>query len=91
MSARFCTGRACLARPGFAVQLFSSPNGGWVRNFNRFSWIWPKGPAGWVNLDAAGDRVDIDCPRLDNPAQRVFQELNDGEGLLQHRIRAARP
>src|ERR1700722_18811676 len=47
MSARFYTGRAYLARPGFAVQLFSSPNGGWVGNFNRFSWIWPKGWAGW--------------------------------------------
>ena len=36
MSARFYTGRACLARVGFAVQVFSSPNGGWVGNFNRF-------------------------------------------------------
>src|ERR1700733_10976542 len=59
MSARFYTGRACLARVGFAVQVFSSPNGGWAGNFNRF-WAESAGRA------AIGNRRESTKPR---PAQ----------------------
>jgi hypothetical protein len=40
---------------GFAVQLFSSPNGGRVGNFNRF---WPKVLAERANFDCEPARRD---------------------------------